>query len=1005
MISRRILLIEDDVMLLTVYEMYLKEMGHYIVGAYTNAEKALSEVSDLTPEVALVDINLPGKIDGIAAAETLQKDYDIPVIFISSYTDDITVSKAVQTYSYGYLVKPVDKTALKITIDLAYAKHEFEKSFYVQNQIVENLDIAVFGMSLTAKITFWNNYVAELSGIETDMAIGKSISLLLPQMTDEEIQTKIVEPTLANGKYSYFAEISDKNFNTAQYSLNFYVNKSQNDIYGLVCHIVPVGNQNVNTSFNYHDAFNSVFNNIPKSLVILNKSSEIVFFNYASEKFIKKIFKKKIHQNDTFFDVFDFFDVLDFQSLFTTCFEGVTHFLEREAIVNETDYFFRIIIFPVRSDQKEEVDHICLSLKDITRDYQLEKELEEIRTELKPLFDSSIQRFYLCDLNYNLVSFNKSAKDIIIKEFNRVLKKGDCVLDFVPSVIDSQLFKDNFEEAKRGNNIVLKDKVGEEDEQYWLETHIDPILNDKGEIYRILLWTIDVSEREQSIMELKATQDRYMLVARGGNDGIWDWDMVNSTVYLSPRWKSLLGYEDNELPNEFGVRDGLIHPEDYKKSQKIIEDYLSFKITEYQNELRLRHKSGHYIWVIERGELLIDDNGKPIRLAGSITDISNIKRIESEVRESNDNLLQERNMFIQGNVVIARVKADNIGRTIFISENIENILGYKPSDFYDGKISYDMIIFPEDLDNHRKERNEAVSQNLSHVAYSPYRLLGKNNNTVWVKDFASFIRNEKGEITEILGYFVDMTSEKKWEAALFESQKKYFSLFNEANDGITIIDGDTITDCNTKFEDLFGYTKEEIIGKQAIILSPEKQPDGMSSLEKRKKKIKSAIEDKKSTFYWKYVRKNGEEFDSEVSLSSIKIAEKTYLHVSIRDITSRKEIERSLKHSQIKYQSLLNAIPDLLFIINKEGYYTYFKPDYLQELAVPDDNVVGKHFSDFFKGEYLLKYKAMIKKAFEENKVQVLQYELDSPKGIKKFEGRFSTISKDEILLVVRVLE
>lgn len=1003
--SRRILVVEDDKMLLTVYNMYLKELGHNVVGTFTNAEEALLSIPNISPDIALIDIHLPGKIDGITAAEILQKEHDIPVIFISSYTDETTVNKALHIHSYGYLVKPVDKTALRITIDLAHAKHSFEKSFYVQNSIVENLDIAVFGLSLTSRITFWNSYAAGIFGIEADMAIGKELTLLLPHMNDEEIQTRIIEPTLSSGHFTFVTDIPDKDFKPASYTLNFHVNKSQDDIYGLICYIIPDNHLQQNSGFDFHNAFFSVFNNIPEALLVINRSNDIIFFNFAAEKLSKKLHKRSIKSNDSYFSTFHFLDTQDFISLFHNAFDGVTHFLERQVNISGQDFFFRIIMFPVTGKEQGEIEYIGLSYKDITHDYQLEKELEETRNELKPLFDSSIQRFYLCDLNYNLVAFNKAAKDIIIKEHNRVLKKGDCLLDFVPNEIEIELFKEKFEEVKRGNNIVFKNKIENEDNLYWLETHIDPILNDKGEIYRVLTWTMDVSEREQSLLELKTTQDRYTLVARGGNDGVWDWDIKNNTVYLSPRWKSLLGYEDHELPNEFGVRDGLIHPDDNTRSQKTIDDYLSFKISEYQNEIRLRHKNGDYIWVIERGELLVGEDGKPSRLAGSITDISHIKSIESEIRKTNNMMLQERNMFIQGNVVIARVQADNIGRTIFISENIETVLGYKPSDFYENKVTYDMLIFPEDLESHRKERNDAVEKNQSHVAYSPYRLIGKNNNIVWVKDFATFIRNEKNEITEILGYFVDMTSEKKWEAALFESQKKYFSMFNEANDGIAIINNDIITDCNTKFEELFGYKKEEIIGKNAIILSPEKQPDGSLSQEKRLKKIKAALEQKKSTFYWQYVKKNGEIFDSEVSLSSIRIDKDEFLHVSIRDISLRKEIERSLKHSQSKYQNLLNAIPDLLFIINDKGIYTYFKPDFLHELAVPDDDVVGKHIADFFSGEPLMEYMEKIRLAHEEGTVQVYRYKLKSPKGMKNFEGRFSAISKDETLLIVRLLD
>jgi PAS domain S-box-containing protein len=988
--------------------MYLKDIGHQVVGSFADASVAISRTEDLLPDIALIDIHLPGSIDGIEAADILQKQFGIPVVFISSYTDESTVQKAISTHSYGYLVKPIDKTALKITIDLVYEKNAFEKTHLIHQHLIENLEMAIIGLSLTLKITFWNNGATQLFGVDNQLALGKDLTFLIPGLTEEQIQIQIIEPTLSHGQHSIRIEIPDNNYKPTPFNLHFYLNKSQNDIFGLICHILPIGQEDKSSIFNYPSAFYSLFNNIPKSLLILDNSLNIIRFNQFSNKFTQRLLKKEIQPQTHFLEVFDFFEKQETTKLLINSFDGVTHYLERCIVIDNKPVFLEIIIFPIynkHTDKDNTINNICISVKDISDIKQLEKELEETRNEIKPLFDSSIQRFYLCDLNYGLVSFNKSAKDIIIKEFNRVLRKGDNILDFLPGDIEKEDFAKKYEEAKKGNNITFKNQVNVFETSYWLESHIDPILNEKGEIYRILVWTMDVSEREQNLQDLKETQDRYTLVASGGNDGIWDWDIPNNSVYLSPRWKSLLGYEDHELLNEFGLRDSLTHPDDLKKSQENISNYVSGITQEYQNEIRLRHKNGNYIWVIERGELLKNDDGTPIRLAGSITDISHIKKIETDILLTNEKLLQERNMFIQGNVVIARVLSDDVGRTVFISDNIEPILGYKPSEFYDGSISYDKLIFPEDLEHHKLERLDAVKNNQNNVAYSPYRLIGRDNQVVWVKDFATFIRDEKGEIKEILGYFVDITSEKKWEAALFESQKKYFSLFNEANDSIVIVEESTITDCNSKFEELFGYKKEELVGKDTSILSPDNQPDGSPSQEKRIRKIKGALEDKKNTFYWLYKRKNGETFDSEVSLNSIKIGDKLFLHVAIRDITQRKEIERSLKVSEAKFRHLLDALPDLLFIINKEGVYTYFKPDSKHELAVPENKVVGKNIDEFFSGAPLEEYRNKIHQVLTDHSVQNFRYDLDSPVGIKSFEARISAISKDEVLQIVRIIE
>jgi PAS domain-containing protein len=99
---------------------------------------------------------------------------------------------------------------------------------------------------------------------------------------------------------------------------------------------------------------------------------------------------------------------------------------------------------------------------------------------------------------------------------------------------------------------------------------------------------------------------------------------------------------------------------------------------------------------------------------------------------------------------------------------------------------------------------------------------------------------------------------------------------------------------------------------------------------------------------------------------------------------------------------LLDAIPDLLFIVDRNGLYSYFKPDIYHELEVPVESVIGKKLEDFFSGEMLAKVKGCILDSLNTSKVQVVDYELQSPKGIRTFEARISPIDKDHILMLVR---
>ena len=133
---------------------------------------------------------------------------------------------------------------------------------------------------------------------------------------------------------------------------------------------------------------------------------------------------------------------------------------------------------------------------------------------------------------------------------------------------------------------------------------------------------------------LRASEERFDLAVHGTDTGIWDWDMHANTVYFSPRWKSMLGYEDREIGNGFCEWRDRVHPEDQPRALAAIQDYLEGRKSEYELEHRLRHKDGTYRWIIARGAAVRDSAGKPYRMVGSQIDITDRKRAEESVREN-----------------------------------------------------------------------------------------------------------------------------------------------------------------------------------------------------------------------------------------------------------------------------------------------------------------------------------------------------------------------------------
>jgi PAS domain S-box-containing protein len=141
----------------------------------------------------------------------------------------------------------------------------------------------------------------------------------------------------------------------------------------------------------------------------------------------------------------------------------------------------------------------------------------------------------------------------------------------------------------------------------------------------------EIAERKRAEEALRVSEERFALAVQGANDGIWDWDIVNHTLYWSPRMKELLGYADDELDVSYDTFESHLHPADGERTKATIEAHLKNGGL-YDVEQRLRTKSGEYHWFHARGQTLWDEEGNPIRMIGSSTDITERKRTEEKLK-------------------------------------------------------------------------------------------------------------------------------------------------------------------------------------------------------------------------------------------------------------------------------------------------------------------------------------------------------------------------------------
>ncbi|MGA9348306.1 MAG: GAF domain-containing protein, partial [Anaerolineae bacterium] len=144
-------------------------------------------------------------------------------------------------------------------------------------------------------------------------------------------------------------------------------------------------------------------------------------------------------------------------------------------------------------------------------------------------------------------------------------------------------------------------------------------------------------QTEAALEALRVSEERFALAVQGANDGIWDWDIQNNSLYWSPRMKELLGYADDELDVDFDTFDSFLHPDDKEHTNAAIEAHLKDR-GPYDVEQRLRTKSGEYRWFHARGQALWDETGNPLRMIGSTSDITERKRAEKALKEYSERL-------------------------------------------------------------------------------------------------------------------------------------------------------------------------------------------------------------------------------------------------------------------------------------------------------------------------------------------------------------------------------
>ena len=307
------------------------------------------------------------------------------------------------------------------------------------------------------------------------------------------------------------------------------------------------------------------------------------------------------------------------------------------------------------------------------------------------------------------------------------------------------------------------------------------------------------AELQKTLLNLEKSKERLSLALQGSSDGLWDWNIPENSVYFSPAWKSMLGYEDDELENSAETLEHLVHPDDVPMVRDYINDFLRKKHQHYEIEYRMLHKDGSSVTILARAFHQVDDQtGNLKRLVGTHVDITGIRKAEEQIRKLS--VAVEQN---SASIVITDLdgKIEYVNRKFIelSGYSMEEVLGKNPNIVKSGKTPEHVFVDLWDTLLKKKIwKGEFINKSKEGKEYIESAVI-------------SPVLDSRGNTTNYIAIKEDITDRRKTELILQEKDERYRLIAENINDVIWVynLDRKVFTYISPSIYLLRGFTVDE----------------------------------------------------------------------------------------------------------------------------------------------------------------------------------------------------
>ena len=317
-----------------------------------------------------------------------------------------------------------------------------------------------------------------------------------------------------------------------------------------------------------------------------------------------------------------------------------------------------------------------------------------------------------------------------------------------------------------------------------------------------LIPAIILGERNRTLADLRVSDDRLELAVLGTSDGLWDWDISTGRVYYAPRFRELLGFTEEEFPGVLSSFDSRLHPDDRERSLKAVSAHLKERVP-YDVEFRLLTRVEEYRWFRSRGQAVWNEEGKAVRMAGSIRDMTGAKDSERALRESEEKFSKAFGASPDG-MCISELET---GILLEVNESYCTLYGYGREEVL-GRSPVELGIYtnPE-----VRRRFVQTLLDFGYVRNLELPTCRRNGQIRFVLTSAERIQVGPSEC--IVSVIHDITDRKHTDEELQRREEHFRSLIENASDMITAMNGDAIISFQSpSSERILGYKAGEMVG-------------------------------------------------------------------------------------------------------------------------------------------------------------------------------------------------